>query len=298
MTKLPRADFDALLALTPLKALNDSDLDGLFAVHEHRVFTSKEAVFQSREAGAAFFIVANKSFLLTLSNGREKSLTRGTLFGELAALSDLDRLGSAHAMADHAALLCFPKAALIEAELLPKDDEPKLLSLLYLHVLTYLEELFDNSIDSILQSGEGARIEFKEGGGNPNILKAISAFLNCEGGSILIGVNDHAEVIGIENYSTSGADKFDQDFQNLLREKLGSNALSFVQFSHCVFKGKGLYRIDCKPADEPIFMREGKGVSGERFIIRSGATNQQLDYKAALRYIARRFPNFLFSQHA
>jgi hypothetical protein len=297
MSKLTKDDFHSLLDESPLRKLRQEDVADMFEVHVLRNYTRNEEVFRSQTGGKRFYIVANGDFHLQLGNGTNKTIGRGQMIGEIAALTNLDRLGTFVCTSENGQLIEFSKPDLIAVGLIPASDAPTLVSVLFANTVNYLHELLDNNTERILERGEGEHVEFKEGSNNPNLLKPIAAFLNSKGGTILIGVNDEAEVVGIDDYSSAGADKFDQDFRNLLREKMGSDALPYIRFTHGVFKEKGIYRIDCAPSDAPVFLQTGRGASGESFFIRSGATNQQLGFRTALHYIARRFPNELFNAH-
>ena len=52
-------------------------------------------------------------------------------------------------------------------------------------------------IDSILQEGEGYKVEFKESF-NKSLSKEIVAFANSEGGRIFLGVSDEGKIKGIK----------------------------------------------------------------------------------------------------
>mgnify|MGYP000462871129 CR=1 FL=1 len=55
-------------------------------------------------------------------------------------------------------------------------------------------------IQNLLRKGEGFHCEFKESGNKLpyNLFESVCAFLNTDGGTILLGVNDNAEIKGIE----------------------------------------------------------------------------------------------------
>jgi len=54
-----------------------------------------------------------------------------------------------------------------------------------------------NKIINILKQGEGEKIEFKSS--VSNLSHDICAFLNTEGGIVLVGIDDHGNIIGIKN---------------------------------------------------------------------------------------------------
>ncbi|WP_306642330.1 RNA-binding domain-containing protein [Sanyastnella coralliicola] len=290
MQKLERSAFDQAIEASVLNVLSEEKRSDLYEIHEVWTLSRNEEVFKSHQEGKRLFVVSKGCFKLFLKNGKVKTLKTGQLFGEVAALTENERLGSATGGDDISQVITFEKSKLESQGLIPSDSNPSLLRLLFQNTVNYLHELLDNSTETLIQRGEDEQLEFKEGGHNPNIIKSIAAFLNTQGGTLLIGVNDAGEVIGVPDYSNQAADKYDQDFQNLIREKLGTDAMPFVHFCHSCFEGKGVYRIDVVPSDRPIYAFTGKGTSGESFFIRSGSTNQQLGFGAALHYIARRFP--------
>ncbi len=295
MSKMSKDSFIEIIEKSPLKGMTHADIDSLYVIHMLRDYGMNEEIFKSQTDGKRFFLVVSGTFKLVLGNGLTKIMTSGQLIGEIAALTNLERLGTLVCSGEKGQLAVFLRSDLEKVGLVPTSESPTLLSVLFSNTVTYIHELLDNSTETLLNRGEGEHTEFKEGSNNPNILKPVAAFLNSGGGTVLIGVNDESEVVGVDEYSNAAADKFDQDFRNVVREKLGSEALAFIRFSHGNYNNKGLYRIDCSQSDQPVFMRTSRGIAGETFYIRSGSTNQQLGFRAALHYIARRFPNELFT---
>lgn len=291
-----KIDFPAFIEsinASSLHVLSDDDKKTLFEIHQHQIFSLDASVFRSYEDGRHLYIVHSGEFNLVLKNGISKSLKQGAVFGEVATLEQLPRLGTVISQADKSSLIILSHADLVDVGMLPKQKQPSLMQVLFSNTVSYLHELLDTSVETLLKQGENEFTEFKEGALNPNILKAVAAFLNTKGGTVLLGVSDDGTLLGIPDTDNSAADKFDQDFQNLLREKLGAEAMSYVHFSHQKYSGKVIYRIDCEASHKPMYLNAGKGVSGEVFIIRSGATNQQLSIADAMQYIVHRFPYYL-----
>ncbi|MDP4665852.1 MAG: putative DNA binding domain-containing protein [Flavobacteriales bacterium] len=276
-----------------LHVLSDENKHKLFDIHHHEAFNLDASVFRSYEEGRHLYIVHSGEFSLVLKNGVSKFMKRGAIFGEVATLEQLPRLGTVISQSEQSSLITFSHADLAASGLLPEQKQPNLLQVLFSNTVSYLHELLDTSIETLLKQGENEFTEFKEGALNPNILKAVAAFLNTKGGTLLLGVADDSSLLGIPESDNSAADKFDQDFQNLVREKLGAEAMSYVHFSHQIYHGKTIYRVDCEASHKPVYLNAGKGVSGEVFIIRSGATNQQLSIADAMQYIVNRFPYYL-----
>ena len=84
----------------------------------------------------------------------------------------------------------------------------------------------DNSfiIDNLLQQQEGTRLEYIANPTKEAIAKTITAFINTQGGDLIIGIEDNKKVVGIEN-----AEKFKVVIQRLLIENIRPIAPISVQ---------------------------------------------------------------------
>jgi ATP-dependent DNA helicase RecG len=54
-------------------------------------------------------------------------------------------------------------------------------------------------IKNLIKQGESDQLEFKEVVRKADIAKTLCAFLNAEGGTVLLGVNNNGSVLGIDN---------------------------------------------------------------------------------------------------
>jgi ATP-dependent DNA helicase RecG len=106
---------------------------------------------------------------------------------------------------------------------------------------------------------ENDNIEFKESW-NDSHLKAICAFANTKGGTLLIGVDDKGAVKGLAD-----AKKLLEDIPSKAREWLGLTPDVQLKKS----KGKEYIEVKIKEINSPISLR-GK------YYVRSGSTNQEL----------------------
>jgi len=100
-----------------------------------------------------------------------------------------------------------------------------------------LEELSENAkILDLIRTGENKRIEFKqifsktEGSGSYKVVETIVAFLNTEGGTILVGIADDGAIIGLEeDKSFTTTDKFLLTFKNVLKESIDSDFMPLIE---------------------------------------------------------------------
>ena len=148
-----------------------------------------------------------------------------------------------------------------------------------------------NSVEQIIADGESNQVEFK-----PSLLynfstqkagisikgiiaKAICAFLNSNGGFLLIGVNDNGNVQGLEYDFQLSDDKSDKDFFQLEFDQMLEQFLSFSVKSNVVgqfyeIEGKEIYVVTVSPNKRrPIFL---KGQNGKEFYVRGEASSRQL----------------------
>jgi hypothetical protein len=154
-------------------------------------------------------------------------------------------------------------------------------------------------VSGLLSAGESAALEFKStlrwdlkaGKTNPAVeracLKTICAFLNSNGGTLLIGVRDDGSVEGIGSDRFANEDKFLLHLWTLIRTSLGRDVSPWIE-SHIVkTEGKAVCIVSAKPATRPVFLRQ-PGFA-EEFYIRLGPASGSLDISEALKYIADRF---------
>ena len=111
-------------------------------------------------------------------------------------------------------------------------------------------------INNLLQKEESVRLEFKTNAHITTIAKTITAFINTEGGDLLIGVNDNKQIVGVEN-----AHKLRNRIQHQLIDRIRPNAPISSQVIR--YKGKDLVLISVwEGANKPyqykgqIFTRE------------------------------------------
>lgn len=116
-------------------------------------------------------------------------------------------------------------------------------------------------------------------------LKTIVAFLNTDGGVLIVGVNDDGRVLGID------ADRFETEDKCLLfvnsriKQHVGLDCIPFIHFGLIPLQGKKLLLIECLPASCAAFLRVG---DGEAFYIRVGPGSRKLSVSETLNYVANR----------
>ncbi len=160
------------------------------------------------------------------------------------------------------------------------------------------EEPVPVEIDDLIQLGEGEQIEFKStlrvnlhtGQKDPRmelaILKTIAGFLNSRGGTLVVGVSDDGETVGIEIDEFDSEDKMNLHLVNLCRDRIGAQLLMYV---HPRFEDRDESRVllvECWPSNSAVFVKDGKE---EKFFVRTGAATTELSPSQTQDFIQKRF---------
>ncbi|HUX20938.1 MAG TPA: RNA-binding domain-containing protein [Spirochaetia bacterium] len=123
------------------------------------------------------------------------------------------------------------------------------------------------------------------------VLKTIAAFLNTEGGDLLIGVADDRSIVGIEADQFENEDKFMLHLAQVVRNALGDRAGTCIDPTTQFLDGKTVCVVSCQRSPEPVFLK-WKGteevVEGDYFV-RSGPGTVKLPPDSAEAYIRTRF---------
>ncbi|RME88413.1 MAG: DUF499 domain-containing protein, partial [Anaerolineae bacterium] len=120
------------------------------------------------------------------------------------------------------------------------------------------------------------------------VLKSIAAFLNTDGGTLVIGVDDDGNVLGLENdlaLVSNSRDKFEQLLANLIAEHLGNQYAPLIRGHFEEVDGKLIYVYDIRPAPEPVYLKGRKRDRKKQFYIRVQTTTRDLDPQETVDYI-------------
>jgi len=151
--------------------------------------------------------------------------------------------------------------------------------------------------EKLIATGENDKLEFKstlrwnlfadkaDKAIENSALKTIVAFLNTEGGTLLVGVKDDGSVLGIETDQFVNEDKFLLHFSSLVNDRIGKQYVEHIQFGLKDVTDVKILRVDCKPSGDPVFLKN----NGEEFYVRSGPSSVQLSMSEVLEYSRKHF---------
>jgi len=150
----------------------------------------------------------------------------------------------------------------------------------------------------IIREGESKRIEFKESLSldvkkqtkesyiEQSSLKTIVAFLNTEGGTLLIGVSDDGQICGVDGEIEKfhkNTDKFLLHFKNLLKSKIGEQFYPFIDNRLVKVNDVNVLLVECKPSQTPCFL------DSKDFYVRTNPATDKLDGPKLVEYVKHRF---------
>ncbi len=166
----------------------------------------------------------------------------------------------------------------------------------------YLRE--HRQAEELIKRGESKTLEFKstlrwslkeekqdDRGVTHGVLKTVAAFLNTEGGDLLIGVADDGSIVGTEPDQLENDDRFMRHLAQVVRNGLGDRAGTCIDPKMQIVQGKTVCVVSCQRSPEPVFLK-WKGIEATAtgdFFVRSGPGTMKLPPDSASEYIRTRF---------
>lgn len=155
----------------------------------------------------------------------------------------------------------------------------------------------DLIIAGLIAKGENERVEFKvaacwnsyknarDNEMKMKIVEEVAAFLNKDGGKLLIGVADDGSVVGlVEDYAAANPqlkkqnrDGYKLFLRSILNDNLGAEFAYLYTISFHILRGKDVCCIDVQSAPEPVFVQN-------ELHVRNGNGKQKLNTKEAMAY--------------
>lgn len=157
----------------------------------------------------------------------------------------------------------------------------------------------EDQLYSLLVSGESKTVEFKQTFSldiadnskksflEDMVIKTIGAFLNSDGGDLLVGVDDDGRVTGIdfeiEKLHKNSRDEFLKHFKNRLKHRIGEQFYPKITFDTVELDGKLVFHVNCLPSDIEVF------VDGKDFFVRTNPATDKLEGPKLTAYVKQRF---------
>lgn len=154
------------------------------------------------------------------------------------------------------------------------------------------------SVSELIAGGETGAVEFKStlrtnlhtGQVDEKIhlsaLKTIAGFLNANGGTLLIGVADNGEVLGLSADGFQNEDKMSLHLVNLIKDRIGDVFLPYIHPHFEDQEGDRVLAIRCERGPKPAFIKDG---GQQKFFVRGGNSTAELMGNSITDYVSQRF---------
>tara|TARA_Y100000590_G_C15700839_1_gene1006712 strand:+ start:214 stop:2319 length:2106 start_codon:yes stop_codon:yes gene_type:complete len=168
----------------------------------------------------------------------------------------------------------------------------------------YLDSLISTETEStarpvtdIIRLGEGPNVEFKstlqwdvrEEKRNialrHEVLKTLVAFMNSDGGTLLIGVEDSGQIFGLEKdleFTRGSEDLFLNMLSTLIIENIGVEFVNRMQARIESVSDSRICVVNVSKSLDPVFL---SGPRGSEFFVRAFNTTRQLDSEQTMHYL-------------
>ena len=158
-------------------------------------------------------------------------------------------------------------------------------------------EISEAALRSMIEAGEGDQIEFKStlrwnlhtDKADKKIenacLKTVAAYLNGEGGVLLVGVDDAGGLLGLDTDNFASEDRLLLHWNSLLKAHVGIEFAPLVRSAVRSLDDRRVLLIQCLRSPRPAFFRRE---NDEAFFVRAGNGTQQLRPSEVLAYIDQR----------
>lgn len=162
-------------------------------------------------------------------------------------------------------------------------------------------------VAEVIAAGESDRVEFKSSARwnlrtdqrddrmELVVAKTVAAFLNSGGGTLLIGVADDGDMLGLAaDFATlkqPDADRFELWLRDMLTTRLGGHAATLPRIDFAAVPGSDdvVCRVMCPPSPGPVYLRAPKSGAQELWV-RVGNSTRALQVGEAIEYVAVRWP--------
>lgn len=158
----------------------------------------------------------------------------------------------------------------------------------------------EEKLTALIAEGESSQLEFKSTlrwnihsgkiGKEIEIawLKTLVAFLNSDGGILLVGVKDDGSINGLSLDNFKSEDKLLLYVTSSIKDQIGSEFIGYISYDLVAISNEKILFIECNPIDEPVFLKNG---NDEEFYARFGPSSGKLNTKEVIAYLKNRSIN-------
>jgi predicted HTH transcriptional regulator len=163
--------------------------------------------------------------------------------------------------------------------------------------------IHSKTLQMFLKDGEGLFLEYKQTlrydlrrkciskDVERAVIKTIAGFMNADGGTLIIGVDDEGLVTGLKNdYETlakKNRDGFENHLSNLVKTMLGVKFANYIHVRFDYYNDNEACIVAVDPSHKPAYIQNAEGK--EEFFVRMGNSTQPFSMSETEEYIKNRW---------
>ena len=277
--------------------LTEEQLMQLMPILSFKSVEKDQTIFEVGDRPEHIFYLLNGALTLNFPDKSKLNLLPHELIGEIGILNGDFRLGQLISNAE-SELIAICATKIFNPKIVSSDISLKIVRRLSKRVTNYLRSIQQTSTKEIISKGENDHIEFKStlrwnlkaDRKDPRIthavLKTIAAFLNSAGGTLIVGVADDGDIIGLEKDRFVNEDKLLLFLTSVIKDKLGTLHLENIFYHTEIIDDKMILRVDVQAGNTPCYIPDEKL---EHLYIRTGPATTDLQISKVFEYIVNRF---------
>jgi len=288
---------DFLKSVPIFKGLDEIELEIVLECLVPKEVDENEMVFARLEKEKVLYIVRYGKLRLEMIGHDDKFFEKGDVFGEVAVINNNYRSGSIKAV-EPSLLISLNGNDLLNEDKIPAKTAIKIFIHLARMISSYLATAQNTSTQSLIEEGENEFVEFKstlrynlftkkfDKEIEHAALKTVAAFLNTSGGTLICGVDDQKQILGLKEDNFKDNDHMMLHLTKLIQERIGMQHTRFIKSNIESSDGKKVLRVDVKPASSPAYLMHN---NDEVFYVRTGPATSQMRVSEIYDYIQSRF---------
>ena len=276
---------------------DDAEFGNLANTLSYQTVAKNSQIFEMGDQPNLLYYLLEGALTLKFPDNSTIQLAEGELIGEIGVLNGDFRLGTLTAN-DDSAVIAIDCTCLFDAKCVPPETSLAIIRRLSKRVTNYLRSVQQTSTQDLIAQGEGDFVEFKstlrwnlkaekkDKNITHAITKTIAAFLNSDGGILLVGVGDDGEVLGLDADRFENEDKMLLFLTDTIKTQLGTLHLDHINFHTETIADKNVLRIDVQAGSDPCYLSKEKL---DHFYIRTGPSTTDLRLSKLFDYLNKRF---------
>lgn len=299
MNILDARHFEFLKEVDLFQELDDTQLKQVASCLYPKEVAESELVFSRLEKEQVLFIVRYGKLKLELVGNEDIFIEKGEVFGEVAVINNNYRTGTIKAV-EPTMLFALSGLDLFNNDKIDPKSSLAIVKVMAKMISSYLTSEQNTSSASLIENGESEFVEFKstlrynlftkkfDKEIEHAVLKTIAGFLNTNGGTLIIGVDDKKEILGLKNDNFKDDDHMLLHLTQIIQEKINTEHSRFIKGTIEHSNGLRILRVDVKPASTPAYVAH----NNEEFLyVRTGPSTSPLKASEIFNFIQTRFYN-------